>query len=158
IGGEKTDDKGTKTRYVKRAELEKPLFLAGDWVWRELNKNVADFRDKTIAQFPAEQVKKVEVKRQDGEGFTLTRGTDNKWSIDKTHEGTLREPALSQFVEELRQLRGFDVAAENPTDLSAYGLDAPLVSAVVSDSEGKKLATVLAGQKGEGENRKTFAM
>ena len=64
IGGEKTDDKGTKNRYVKRAELEKPLFLAGEWVWRDLNKNVADFRDKTVAQFTAEQVKKVEVKRQ----------------------------------------------------------------------------------------------
>jgi len=158
IGGEKTDDKGTKNRYVKRADLEKPLFLAGEWVWRDLDKNVADFRDKTVAQFPAEQVKKVEVKRRDGEGFTLTRGADNKWSIDKTQEGTLREPALSQFVDELRQLRGFEIAAENPTDLGAYGLDAPVVSAVVSDGEGKKLATILTGQKGEGESRKTFAM
>jgi hypothetical protein len=158
IGGEKTDDKGTKNRYVKRADLEKPLFLAGEWVWRDLDKNVADFRDKTVAQFTAEQVKKVEVKRRDGEGFTLTRGADNKWNIDKTQEGTLREPTLSQFVDELHQLRGFEIAAENPTDLSAYGLDTPFVSAVVSDGEGKKLATILTGQKGEGESRKTFAM
>lgn len=158
IGGEKSDDKGAKTRYVKRAELEKPLFLAGEWIWRDLDKNVADFRDKTVAQFTADQAKKIEVKRQDGEGFTLTRGADNKWSIDKTQEGTLREPALSQFVDELRQLRGFESAAENPADLSVYGLDTPFVSVVVSDSEGKKLATVLAGQKGEGEERKTFAM
>ena len=158
IGGEKTDDKGTKTRYVKRAELEKPLFIAGEWIWRDLNKGVADFRDKTVAQFTAEQVKKVEVKRQDGENFVLTRSAENKWSIDKTQEGTLREPALSQFVDELRQLRGFEIAAENPTDLSAYGLDTPFVSVAVSDGEGKKLATVLAGQKGEGAERKTFAM
>ena len=158
IGGEKTDDKGTKSRYVKRADLEKPLFLAGEWVWRDLDKNVADFRDKTVAQFTVEQVKKVEVKRRDGEGFTLTRGADNKWNIDKTQEGTLREPALSQFVDELRQLRGFEIAAENPTDLGAYGLDAPVVSATISDGEGKKLATILTGQKGEGESRKTFAM
>jgi uncharacterized protein DUF4340 len=158
IGGEKTDDKGTKNRYVKRTDLEKPLFLAGEWVWRDLDKNVADFRDKTVAQFTAEQVKKVEVKRRDGEGFTLTRGADNKWNIDKTQEGTLREPALSQFVDELRQLRGFEIAAENPTDLGAYGLDAPVVSATISDGEGKKLATILTGQKGEGESRKTFAM
>jgi hypothetical protein len=158
IGDEKTDDKGTKNRYVKRAELDKPLFLVGEWVWRDLNKNAADFRDKTVAQFVAEQVKKVEVKRNDGEGFTLIRGADNKWTIDRTQEGTLREPALSQFVDELRQLRGFEIAAENPTDLSAYGLDAPFVSVVVSDSDGKKLATVLAGQKGEGTERKTYAM
>lgn len=158
IGGEKTDDKGTKTRYIKRAELEKPLFLAGEWIWRDLNKGVADFRDKTVAQFAAEQVKKVEVKRQDGENFILTRSAENKWSIDKTQEGTLREPALSQFVDELHQLRGFEIAAENPTDLSVYGLDTPFVSLAVTDGEGKKLAIVLAGQKGEGEARKTFAM
>ena len=90
--------------------------------------------------------------------FTFTRGADNKWSIDKTQEGTLRESALSQFVDELRQLRGFEIAAENPTDLSAYGLDTPFVSVAVSDGEGKKLATILAGQKGEGAERKTFAM
>lgn len=158
IGDEKTDDKGTKTRYVKRTDLDKPLFLAGEWVWRDLDKKVADFRDKTVAQFTAEQAKKVEVKRQDGENFVLTRSADNKWGIDKTQEGTLREPALSQFVEELRQLRGFEIAAENPTDLSAYGLAPPFVSVAVSDGEGKKLATILAGQKGEGEARKTFAM
>lgn len=158
IGGEKSDDKGAKTRYVKRADLEKPLFLAGEWIWKDLNKNAIDFRDKAVAQFTAEQAKKVEVKRQDGEGFTLTRGADNKWSIDKTQDGTLREPALSQFVDEVRQLRGFEIAADNPTDLSVYGLDTPFVSVVVSDSEGKKLATVLAGQKSEGTARKTFAM
>ena len=158
LGGEKTDDKGAKTRYVKRADIDKPLFLAGEWIWRDFNKSATDFRDKTVAQFTADQVKKVEVKRQDGEGFTLTRGTDNKWTIDKTQEGTLREPALSQFVDELRQLRGVEIAAENPTDLSAYGLATPYVSAVVLDGEGKKLATVLTGQKGEGENRKTYAM
>ena len=158
IGGEKTDDKGTKTRYVKRAEIEKPLFIAGEWIWRDLNKGVADFRDKTVAQFPAEQAKKVEVKRQDGDNFALTRSAENKWSTDKTQEGTLREPAVSQFVDELRQLRGFEIATENPTDLSPYGLATPFVSITVSDGEGKKLATILAGQNGEGENRKTFAM
>ena len=158
IGDEKSDDKGTKTRYVKRAELEKPLFLAGEWIWRDLNKNVADFRDKTVAQFPSDQVKKIEVKRQDGENFALTRSADNKWAIDKAQEGTLREPALSQFVDELRQLRGFEIAAENPADLSAYGLSSPFISVAVSDGEGKKLATILAGQKGEGAERKTFAM
>ncbi|MBM4255643.1 MAG: DUF4340 domain-containing protein [Deltaproteobacteria bacterium] len=158
IGNEKAGDKGAKNRYVKRAELDKPLFLAGEWIWRDLNKNVADFRDKTVAQFTTEQVKQVDVKRNDGESFTLIRGADNKWTIDRTQEGTLREPSLSQFVDELRQLRGFEIAAESPTDLSVYGLDAPFVTVAVSDGEGKKLAAILAGQKGEGTERKTFAM
>ncbi|MGE0824154.1 MAG: DUF4340 domain-containing protein [Candidatus Binatia bacterium] len=158
IGGEKTGDKGGNLRYVKRAELEKPLFLAGEWIWRDLNKTAVDFRDKTVAQFSAEQAKKVEVTRLGKEGFTLVRGTDQKWNIDKTGEGTLREAGLSQFVDEVRQLRGFAIATEDPSDLTLYGLHEPSVKIAVSDGEGKRLATILAGQKSEGEARKTFAM
>jgi hypothetical protein len=158
LGNEKNDDKGGKNRYLKRADLEKPLFLVGDWVLRDVSKTATDFRDKTVAQFAQDQAAKIEVKRHDGETFTLTRGTDGKWSIDKTAEGTLREPALSQFVADLRELRGFEIVADNPTDLSNYGLDQPVVTVSVSDKDGKKLATVLTGQKAEGEAKKAFAM
>ena len=158
LGNEKSDDKGGKNRYLKRADLEKPLFLVGDWVLRDVSKTATDFRDKTVAQFAQDQAAKVEVKRHDGETFTLTRGTDEKWSIDKTAEGTLREPALSQFVADLRELRGFEIVADNPTDLSKYGLDQPVVTVSVSNKDGKKLATILTGQKANGEAKKAFAM
>jgi hypothetical protein len=46
----------------------------------------------------------------------------------------------------------------NPTDLSSYGLDQPLEAITVSDKDGKKLATILTGQKAEGETKKAFAM
>ncbi|MSQ47050.1 MAG: DUF4340 domain-containing protein [Deltaproteobacteria bacterium] len=158
LGNEKTNDNGGKTRYLKRVGLEKPLFLVGDSVLRDVGKTATDFRDKTVAQFTQEQAAKVEVKRQDGEAFTLTRGPDNKWTIDKTAEGTLREPALSQFVADLRELRGFEIVADNPTDLSHYGLDQPVVTIAISDKDGKKFATILTGQKTEGETKKVFAM
>jgi hypothetical protein len=158
LGNEKSDEKGGKNRYLKRGDLEKPLFLVGDWVLRDVGKTATDFRDKTVAQFAQDQAAKVEVKRQDGETFTLTRETDNKWTIDKTAEGTLREPALSQFVADLRELRGFEIAAENPTDLSSYGLDQPVLTVTVSDKAGEKLTTILTGQKAEGEAKKVFAM
>jgi uncharacterized protein DUF4340 len=158
LGNETGDDKGGKNRYLKRADLDKPLFLVGDWVLRDVGKTAADFRDKTVAQFSQELAAKIEVKRQDGEGFTLTRGADNKWAIDKTVEGTLREPALSQFAADVYELRGFEIAAENPTDLGSYGLDQPVETITVSDKDGKKLATILAGQKAEGETKKAFAM
>jgi len=158
LGGEKKDEKGGTTRYLKRAELEKPLFLVGDWVLRDLSKTATDFREKTVAQFDQERARKVEMKRQDGEDFTLTRQADNQWSIDKTQDGTLREPALSQFIADLRELRGFEVVAENPKDLRPYGLDKPTFAVTVSDEEGKSLATIRAGQKTEGEGKKSFAM
>lgn len=158
LGNEKSDEKGGKNRYLKRGDVEKPLFLVGDWVLRDISKTATDFRDKTVAQFSRDQVAKVEVKRQDGETFTLTRGTGDKWAIDKTAEGTLREPALSQFVADLQELRGFEIVAENSTDLPTYGLDQPVLTITVLDKAGEKLTTILTGQKTEGEAKKVFAM
>jgi Domain of unknown function (DUF4340) len=157
LGGEKTEEKGGTQRYVKRGEKD-TLFLVGDWVYRDLNKTVNDFRDKTVARFAPDQVAKVEVSRQDGAGFTLTRGADKKWSIDKTQEGTLKEASLSQLVTDLHELRGFEVAADDPQDLEPFGLKQPAVTFALYDEKGAKLAAVMAGQKAEGETKKSFAM
>ena len=157
VGGEKSEDQGGKQRYVKRGEQD-TLFLVGDWILRDLDKNANDFRDKTIMQFAQDQAAKVEVKRQDGESFTLTRGPDKKWSIDKTQEGTLAEATLNQFVGDLHELRGFEIVADNPTDLGAYNLQEPALTITVYDDKGTKLAGFLAGQKPDGENKKSFAL
>jgi hypothetical protein len=127
-------------------------------VLRDLNKTAAEFRDKTVARFAQDQAARVEVKRQDGTGFTLTRSADKKWGIDKTGEGTLKEASLGQFVADLHELRGFEIAAENPPDLGAYGLTEPTVTITVHDATGAKLAAIMAGQKTEGDVRKAFAM
>jgi hypothetical protein len=157
VGGEKSGDQGDKQRYVKRGEQD-TLFLVGDWVLRDLDKDVNDFRDKTIMRFAQDQAAKVEVKRQDGESFTLTRGPDKKWNIDKTQEGTLAEATLNQFVDDLHELRGFEIIADNPTDLGTYNLQEPALTITVYDDKSTKLAGFLAGQQPDGENKKSFAL
>lgn len=157
VGGEKTQEKGGKLRYIKRGEKE-TLFLVADGIWRDLNKSVGDFRDKTIAKFPQDQAAKIEVKRQDGKNFVLTKGAENKWTSDTPGEGVFKEAAATQLVSALADLRGFEIAAESPTDLTPYGLSTPAVSITAFDGQGAKLASVLGGQKSEGEMRKTFAM
>jgi hypothetical protein len=155
--GEKSDNQGNKQRYVKRGEKD-TLFVVGDWVLRDLSKTAADFRDKTVIRFAQDQAAKIAVKRRDGEGFTLTHGADKKWAIDKTQEGTLKEATLGQFVSDLHELRGFEIAADNPSDLSAYGLQDPVSTITVYDDSGATLAAVLLAQKAEGENQKSFAL
>jgi len=155
--GEKGETQGDKQRYVKRGEKD-TLFVVGDWVLRDLSKTANDFRDKTVIRFAPDQAAKIEVKRREGEGFTLTRGADKKWTIDKTQEGTLREATLGQFVGDLHELRGFEIAADDPGDLGAYGLQDPAAAITVYDDAGAKLAAVLLAQKAEGENQKSFAL
>src|SRR5215813_7000031 len=162
IGGEKSDgdkgeNQGNKQRYVKRGEKD-TLFVVGDWVLRDLSKTANDFRDKTVMRFEQDQAAKIEVKRREGDGFILTRGADKKWTIDKTQEGTLKETTLGQFVSDLRELRGFEIVADNPSDLNAYGLQDPTATIIVYAGPEAKLAGVLLGQKAEGENQKSFAL
>ncbi len=157
IGGERSDDTGGKKLYVKRGEAD-TLFLVGDWVLRDMDKTANDFRDKTVVHFDREKVVKVEVWHRDGDSFTLNRDEDKKWAIDKTQEGTLKEMALSQLVDDLHTLRGFEIAAENPSDLSVYGLQEPMLKISVYDDGGTKLATILAGQRSEEDKQEVFAM
>ena len=157
VGDEKTQEKGVKQRYVKRGEKD-TLFLVGDWVFRDLNKSVNDFRDKTIAKFAQEQAAKIEVKRQDEQGFILTKDAEQKWTIDKTEEGVFKETTATQLISALADLRGFEIAVENPQDLSTYGLSTPTLSIIAYDEKEQKLASVLTTQQSEGETKKTFAM
>ncbi|MGH8006860.1 MAG: DUF4340 domain-containing protein [Candidatus Binatia bacterium] len=157
IGGEKSNTQGDKQHYIKRG-AEDTLFLVAASAVRDLNKTADDFRDKAIARFAPDQAARVEITRQDGEGFILTRGADKNWTINKTQEGTLKQAQLNQFVTEVRELRGVEIAAESPNDLTAYGLKPPALTITVFDTAGAKLATVLAGQKAGEADEKAFVM
>lgn len=157
IGGEKTPEKGGKQRYLKGGEKD-TLFLVSDGILRDVNKSANDFRDKTVARFPQEQAVKIEVQREDGQNFVLTRGADKKWSIDKPGEGVFSDIITSQLITALSDLRGYEIVAENPASLLPYRLTPPTASFVVSDESGTKLSTVLIGQKDEEETKKAFAL
>lgn len=150
VGSEKeTDQGGAKQRHVKRDDAE-TLYLVGDWTFGDLNKTASDFRDKTVAHFAKDAVVRVEVKRQDGKGFLLTKGKteeqEAKWQIDTTQEGTLKESALGQFVTDMHELKGFEIAADNPGDMSKYGLQEPLVTIRAYNEAEEKLAGMMIGQ------------
>jgi hypothetical protein len=157
IGGEKAQDKASKLRYLKRGE-HATIFLAAESILHDVNKSVEDLRDKTISRFSQEQATRVEVTRQDGLNFTLTRGADKKWTIDKTGDGVFKEIVASQLISALADFRGYEVAADNPADLAAYGLTPPLVTIAVYDEKNTKLAAILAGQTKEKGAAKTYVI
>ena len=157
VGDEKSADAGATQRYLKRDDGE-TLYLVRADLLKDLSKSVADFRDKTVVSIPEEDITQVVVTRQGGEGFTIARGKENTWGIDTKSEGTLMTATLSQFVADLRELRGFEIAADNPEDLSLYGLALPTITLVAADESGEKLATVFLGQATQDGTEKRFAM
>ncbi len=157
VGDEKNVAAGTTQRYLKRDDGE-TLYLVRTGLLKDLSKSVTDFRDKAVVNIPEGEITQVVVTREGREGFTLSRGEENTWEIDRKSEGTLKTATLSQFVADLRELRGFEIAADNPEDLSPYGLDKPTITLVAVDESGEKLATVLLGQTVQGETEKHFAL
>jgi len=157
VGDERSVDAGTTQRYLKRDDGE-TLYLVRTGLLKDLSKSVTDFRDKAVVSIPEGKITQVVVAREGREGFTLSRGEENAWEIDRESEGTLKTATLSQFVTDLRELRGFEIAADNPEDLSLYGLDKPALTLVATDEADEKLATVLLGQTVQEETEKHFAM
>ena len=160
VGREKATDQGTRQRHIKRGDAE-TLYLVGDWIFGDLNKTAHDFRDKTVARFAKEAVARIEVKRQDGEGFLLTCsdcGGEANWQIDAQLEGELKQDALDQFVTDLHGLKGFEIVADQPQDVSGYGLDEPLVTIRAYNAAEDKLAGLLIGQTTQDDAAQVFAM
>lgn len=160
VGREKATDQGTRQRHIKREGLE-TLYLVGDWVFGDLNKTAHDFRDKTVARFAKEAVARIEVKRRDGEGFLLTCsdcGGEANWQIDARLEGEMKHSALDQFVTDLHGLKGFEIVADQPQDVSGYGLDEPLMTIRAYNAAEDRLAGLLIGQTTQDDAAQIFAM
>jgi len=143
LGGEKTEG-SQKLVYAKRAD-QPTIYALGDWTFRTLTKTEGQFRDKTILGFDPGRVGQAVIERKDGGGATLKRH-DTTWQLEGSDKPT-KVDAATRFLDDLRDLRGSDVAAEPPGDLARFGLDAPDLRIALTDKDGQPLGTVLAAKK-----------
>jgi hypothetical protein len=143
IGSDFTD-KDQKRSYAKRGDRP-GVVTVGDWTLRSLDKSPGQLRDKTVLAFDADAVGKISLERPDGQGFTATHGNGTIWTLEGG--GTPKTAVLERFVDDTRDLRGSDVAAEPATDLAPFGLDAPALRITVGDKDGKDLGTLLVAKK-----------
>jgi hypothetical protein len=145
-----------KEVYVQASGQPPTVYTVSDWVFRDLNKNVADFRDKTLLTFDHDKVTAVELKRKDGAQVKLVRGDNKQWRIEGAGEGKPADTTISQYVADLQDLKGYEIAAEQPTDLAQFGLDQPLLALTVYAEENKTLGTVRLGLRPGTEAKKEY--
>lgn len=157
VGTERSGENGGAQRYVRRHDGE-TLYLVRAGVLDDLSKTVRDFRDKTVADLAADTVHTVRVTRADESGFTITRGPEDTWEIDHTADGALKTASLKQFVDDLADLRGFEIVADDPEDLSIYGFQEPALTLAALNEDGETLATVLLGKATQDGTERRFAM
>jgi len=120
---------------------ETTVFAVAAWARDTLNRDANHFRDKSIARFAPDEVATIEIDAADEGSFALHRN-DGGWKL----EG---QPAVDATVEEilrgLSALNGFEIAAEAPADLAAFGLDPPHRSLRVRNRDGEELVSVRIG-------------
>ena len=161
LGKDKTErtlllGKETDKKEVYVQERGRPtVYTVSEWVFRDVNKNVGDFRDKTLLAFDREKIRAVEVKRSDGGLFKLVRGDDKQWRVEG-REGKPAETTISQYLGDLHDLKGYDIAADHPADLGQYGLDKPLLSLTIVGEDSKPIGTIVLGEHQTEDAKKEY--
>ena len=142
--GAETTEGSQKQIYAKRGD-QPTVYALGDWTFRTLAKPPSQFRDKTVLGFDPARVGKVAFERKDAGTVTLAR-PEGKWTVEGAKGKQPKESAIATLLDDVRDLRGADIAAEPAKDLAAWGLDHPDVRVTLTDKEGQPIGTVLAAK------------
>lgn len=145
FGGERTE--GSQKQVYARRDDQPTVYALGDWTVKSLGKTAAQFRDKTVLGFEPVRVGRAALARRAGEGATVARAEGGGWKLEGA-EGEVRNDAVQRLLDDLRDLRGADIAAEPAKNLADFGLDRPDLSIALLDKEGQPMGTVLLAKHG----------
>jgi hypothetical protein len=143
VGGETTEG-SQKLVYAKRDD-QPTVYALGDWSFRTLGKTAGQFRDKTVLGFDPARVGRAVLERKDGGAITMARA-DGAWKVEGADGKKTKESVVQAYLQDVRELRGSDVAAEPAKDLRGFGLDAPDLKVALTDKDGQPIGTVLAAK------------
>jgi hypothetical protein len=144
LGAEMTE-KEQKRIYAKRGDRPGVVTL-GEWTLRSLDKTPGQLRDKTVLAFDTASVGTITLERSDGQGFVVVRDGAG-WKFEGGGDETPQGAVIQRLLDDVRDLRGAEIASEAATDLAPFGLDAPSLRIALADKDGKDLGTVLATKK-----------
>ncbi|HUI27566.1 MAG TPA: DUF4340 domain-containing protein [Candidatus Kryptonia bacterium] len=160
----KTDEQ--KTLLIGKENDQKQIFVktlaqptiytVSEWVFRDLNKELKDFRDKTVVAFDSNAVRSLEITRGDGAAVKLARGDDQKWKVEGAGTAKPQETAITQFLTDLHDLKGFDIVADKPANLADFGLASPTLSISLRGANDAALGTVLVGRRQPEPNKTEY--
>lgn len=152
--GRTVGDENTKKAWVARGPAG-PVYSIPDHLAQGLAKGTEDLRDKTIVSIPREAVTAVVVTRADGNGFRLEK-KDGAWRLADAGDTATRQALLDRFADDVRTLRGSEVAAE-PEDAHALGLDRPALQIAFEGDGSKPLGRIRIAERDDAGRKQHVA-
>ncbi|NOX88567.1 MAG: DUF4340 domain-containing protein, partial [Calditrichaeota bacterium] len=107
--------------YVTKNDSE--IVIVASTVKNNTDKSLFDWRDKKVIHFKSEKIKEFTLKNPYGKFRFVKEGSD--WKITEPVETAGENSTINAVLNKLRYGRIKSVAAENPKNLSRYGLSNP---------------------------------
>ena len=122
--------------YVRKEESDEVLQVSASRTIFE--KDIKNWRDKTILAFPAELATRLTLTRPD-ESVTLEKEESGSWKIVNPHDAKANQELVEKIVSTLSSLKALDFAEDY--DNTKYQLDNPLltITLILKDQVEKRL-------------------
>lgn len=133
--------------------------LVDEGAFQELDKDLFDIRSKKVLEFSPDAVERMTLQRR-RLGEAVLFKSDGYWRVQAFGDERKGDAELiEQILSSLAAMRAEEIIDAPGKDLSAYGLDQPLVGVQLENAEGAPAAPLLEiGEAGkEGAERRIFA-
>ena len=103
----------------------------------------------TVYEFKGEQIATIDVKNQYG-GFKMNQVSKDKWIVENAPDYEVNTATLDDLKTSCIQFAATKIIAENPADLTVYGIDDNSTVAFVSYTTGEKLSMYVGDDASSG--------
>jgi hypothetical protein len=133
--------------YIRKADSD-DVYLYDDYLRGDFDKQVNNWRDKTILAFnPTEVVTLTISKLKEKETIALTKDTQDNWQLEEPISSLAKNPPIEKLLATLGNLKAADFADEEK-EVKDSGIDDPTYQITVRLKDNRK-KTLLVGNKKE---------
>jgi len=168
VGGESPS--GSDELFVKRGDSDK-IYLVDDDIYDKVKKSKEEFRDKKVVSVEKDDVIGVQLAWGDAKDkiSVTAKKEQGQWSLKLPVEDYADKSKIEDLIDDLKDLKvdKEDFITEEADDPAKYGLDKPVLTAVIEvdkeqkgeeSGEEKKLKFELVfGKEAEGKTDKIYA-
>jgi len=133
--------------YIRKGDSD-DVYLYGDYLRADFDKQANNWRDKNILAFNTAEVVTLTIsKLKEKEAIALTKDTQDNWQLEEPISSLAENPAIEKILTTLGNLRATDFADEEK-EVKDSGIDDPTYQITVRLKDNRK-KTLLVGNKKE---------